>query len=88
MNDGNTAGISLGTVFAAMHLLWITAVWAGIGQPVVDAVESAHFLSSTYTVSAFDPLTALLGIAGAFITGYATGWAFVYIHDLTGRKAN
>ncbi|QKQ98386.1 hypothetical protein GKQ38_02555 [Candidatus Nanohaloarchaea archaeon] len=82
----NQTGIALGALFGLMHTLWVVAVGAGVGQPVVDALESGHFLSSNYSVTAFEPVTALTGIVEAIIAGYIIGWAFIYIYNLTGRK--
>jgi Na+-translocating ferredoxin:NAD+ oxidoreductase RnfD subunit len=82
----NQAGIALGALFGLMHTLWVAAVGAGIGQPIVDALESGHFLSSNHSVTAFDPVTALTGIIGAVITGYIIGLTFIYIYNFTGKK--
>jgi Na+-translocating ferredoxin:NAD+ oxidoreductase RnfD subunit len=82
----NQAGIALGALFGLMHTLWVAAVGAGIGQTVVDALESGHFLSSNYSVTGFDPVTALTGIIGAVITGYIIGWTYIYIYNFTGKK--
>jgi Na+-translocating ferredoxin:NAD+ oxidoreductase RnfD subunit len=82
----NQAGIALGALFGLMHTLWVAAVGVGIGQPIVDALESGHFLSSNYSVTAFDPVTALTGIIGAVIAGYIIGWIFIYVYNFTGKK--
>lgn len=79
-------GITLGTLFGLMHALWVAAVGLGLGQPIVNMLESGHFLSSSYTVTAFEPVTALTGILGAAISGYAIGWLSVYIYRFTGKK--
>lgn len=86
--DRNQAGIALGMLFGLMHALWVAAVGAGFGQPVTNILESGHFLSSTYTTTAFDPVTAATGIVGAAVTGYLIGWIFIYIYNLTGEKLN
>jgi Na+-translocating ferredoxin:NAD+ oxidoreductase RnfD subunit len=82
----NQAGISLGILFGLMHTLWVAAVGAGIAQPIVNTLESGHFLSSSYSVTAFDSVTALTGITGAAITGYIIGWTFIYIYNFTDNK--
>lgn len=79
-------GIALGALFGLIHALWIAAVGLGFGQPVLDALESGHFLSSGYSVTAFDPATALTGVTGAVIAGYAIGWVFAYTYGFTGEK--
>jgi hypothetical protein len=82
----NQAGIALGVLFGLMHTLWIIAVGAGFGKSLVNTFESSHFLSSTYSVTSFDPATAGLGIIGAAATGYIIGWIFMYLYTFTGRK--
>lgn len=82
----NQAGIALGALFGLMHTLWVATVGLGFGQTVVDALESGHFLSSNYSVTAFNPVTALAGVAGAVIAGYIIGWIFIYIYNFTGKK--
>lgn len=82
----NQAGIALGALFGLMHTLWVAVVGAGFGQSVVDALESGHFLSSNYSVTSFDPVTALGGIIGAVVSGYVIGWLFIYIYSFTGKK--
>lgn len=82
----NQAGIALGALFSLMHTLWVATVALGVSQSIVDLLESGHFLSSTYSTTAFDPVTAVAGIIGAGVTGYIIGWIFVYLYNLTGRK--
>ena len=86
VKERNQVGIALGTLFGLMHTLWIVAVGAGASQPIVNALESGHFLSSNYTTTSFDPATAILGIIGAAISGYIIGWIFIYIYNFTDRK--
>lgn len=84
--DRNQAGIALGALFGLMHALWVIAVGAGVGQSIVDALESGHFLSSNYSITGFDPITAVIGVIGAAVSGYVLGWAFIYIYNFTGKK--
>lgn len=86
--ERNQAGIALGTLFGLMHTLWVAAVGAGFGQPIINTLESGHFLSSNYTNNPFDPITAILGIVGAAVSGYIIGWIFIYIYNFTDRKFN
>lgn len=82
----NQTGIALGVLFGLMHTLWVAVVSAGFGQQVIDALESGHFLSSAYSITAFNPVNSLTGIAGAFVAGYIIGWIFVKIYNLAGKK--
>lgn len=72
----NQLGLALGSLSASMHLLWVLAVAAGMGQVLADMWHSTHFLSDKHIVEAFSFGTALFGLVGAFIAGYVTGWIF------------
>lgn len=85
-SDRRQAGITLGALFGLMHTLWVTAVGLGFGQTIINALESGHFLSSTYSTTSFEPITAILSIIGAAVTGYIIGWIFIYIYNFTGKK--
>ncbi|MCJ7428790.1 MAG: hypothetical protein MUP66_00190 [Candidatus Nanohaloarchaeota archaeon QJJ-5] len=78
-------GITVGILFGLTHALWVGAVVSGAGQTIIDALEAGHFLSSTYTTTTVEPMTAGAGILGAGITGYMIGWIGIYIYDMTGR---
>ncbi|MFB6190964.1 MAG: hypothetical protein ABEJ64_00895 [Candidatus Nanohaloarchaea archaeon] len=82
----NQAGIALGALFGLLHAAWVTSVAAGSGQSLLTVLEAWHFLSSGYTITAFDPVTAVAGVIGATVTGYLIGWVFTYMYDLTGEK--
>lgn len=86
--ERNQAGIALGTLFGMIHALWVLAVSEGLGQPIIHILESWHFLSSNYTTTSLDPVTAISGIIGAAVSGYIIGWIFIYIYNLADRKFN
>lgn len=80
----NRAGISLGTLFALMHAAWLVLVGAGVSNQVISAVAEAHFLAFQYATVQLELATAILGILGAFASGYLLGAAFAVIWNLTG----
>lgn len=82
----NQAGIALGALFGLMHTLWVVVVGLGFGQSVLNALEAGHFITSNYSITGFDPMTAVFGIMGAGITGYLIGWTFIYTYNFTGKK--
>lgn len=82
----NQTGIALGALFGLIHTLWVVAVGAKFGQSILNALEAGHFVTSNYSINGFDPMTAVLGIIGAGITGYLIGWSFAYIYNFTGKK--
>lgn len=78
----NRAGLALGTLFAAMHALWIVAVWRGAGAWFLDGLHGYHFVTNPYTLTAFDAGTALIGVAGAFVSGYVLGFGALLLWKL------
>lgn len=71
--DPSKTALTLGTLFAAFHLVWIGLVWAGWAQPVLDFVFWAHMIQSIYVVKPFDPFAAFILVGFTFSTGFALG---------------
>lgn len=76
--DVRKAAITLGLVFALYHLLWIVLVAMG-GSDFVNWVAGMHFVWVPYTALAFDIVTLIIGLVGAFVLGAVTGAVFAYI---------
>ncbi|MEW5996087.1 MAG: hypothetical protein AB1657_00635 [Candidatus Micrarchaeota archaeon] len=72
------AAISLGLLFAVLHVIGIVLI-AATGGGIVGWWHSVHFLSMAYTVAAFDIVTFIVGLVGAFVTGAVIGWLFAFI---------
>jgi len=77
----NKLGLSLGILFGLMHLLWVILVAVGLGQKIIDWAQSIHFLAPVYTVASFSILTAIIGVATAFVCGYVIAWVFAFINN-------
>lgn len=75
----NRAGLALGMLFAAMHLLWVIAVALGWGQSLLAASFRYHFIETSNTVGTADAGTALVGIVLAFVSGYIVGGVFAWL---------
>ena len=75
----NQAGLTVGTISAASHLLWIIAVAIGIAQPLSDWWHSAHFLDDMHEVATIGGGTAIIGLISAFVVGYVVGWVFAWV---------
>jgi len=82
----NRAGLALGFLFGLMHLLWVLAVWAGMGQALANMAHSVHFLADMHEVVSAGVGTALFGIVGAFLSGYVTGWVFALLWGLFDKR--
>ncbi|MFQ6009875.1 MAG: hypothetical protein ACE5J7_02020 [Candidatus Aenigmatarchaeota archaeon] len=79
MIEEHRAGLSLGAIFAIWHAGWVLFVAAGIGDAFIAWISGVHMLTNPYTVLAFDATAAVIGLIGAFICGYITGWIFAAI---------
>ena len=75
--DASKAGYSLGIVFAAYHLVWVLLL-AATGGSFYGMISQFHFVQPTQALPV-DWLTAVLGVIGAFVTGYVTGWFFAWV---------
>lgn len=84
--DRNRAGLSVGSLFGLMHLLWVLAFWFGMGQPLADIVFSAHFLTNGNTIMSVSLGMAVFSVIGVFIVGYVTGWVFSLLWNLFGKR--
>lgn len=66
-------GVALGSLFGKMHASWIVAASLNFGQPILSILESGHFISLKYSITALDRVKAFLGVIGAAFTGYIIG---------------
>ena len=83
--DRNQAGIALGLLFGVWHALWEIAVAVGAAGPLLDWLHGAHFVSNPYTLSKFSLGAALLGVIGAFASGFVIGWVFALFWNWGGK---
>lgn len=82
----NQAGLTLGILFAILHILWIIAIGIGFGQRLVDWAHSIHFVECQHTILSVSAGTAIIGIITAFISGYILGWLFAVLWNWFGKK--
>lgn len=82
----NQTGLTLGTLFGLMHLLWVLAVGLGLGQGVADYWHQKHFVTDMHTLGAFGISNAIIGIVLALISGYIIGWVFAALWNWFGTK--
>jgi hypothetical protein len=68
------AGLALGIVLGATHLLWSFLVAVGWAQPLADFLFRINFVEPSYTVTSFAAGTAVMLVAVTFAMGFATGW--------------
>ncbi|MFA5412204.1 MAG: hypothetical protein WC350_02565 [Candidatus Micrarchaeia archaeon] len=83
--SGKRAAISLGLLFAVLHIVWVVLVTA-TGGGIMGWWHSVHFVTGvTLTALPFDVLTFIVGIVGAFIMGAVVGWLFAFIWSKMGE---
>ena len=82
--DKNRAGFALGTFFAITHFLWIVIVALGFGEGLFSWWRGVHFIDLSFNIASFSIVSAIIGIVGAFITGYVSGWVLVWIYNKLG----
>ena len=78
----NRAGLTIGIVSAILHTLW--AIGIGLGLSGVW-IKGLHFLDIQTSLTAFNLGTAIIGIIGAFISGYVIGWVLAAIWNWSSR---
>lgn len=81
------AGLSLGILFGLMHLTWLLALVTGWAELLMNLMMKYHFVSKTYQIGSFDLGIGIVGLVGAFLCGYLTGWIFAYIWNRSGERA-
>lgn len=65
---------TLGTAFAALHVVWALLVALGWAQSMVNASLRLHMLSTPVRVASFDLVTAISLIVVTGVVGGLVGW--------------
>ena len=84
----NNVGLSLGIIFAILHLIWIIAVVGNFADTLLTWWYNGHFIEANLKITEFKFGTALITIIRSFIGGYIIGWIFTFIYNKlnTSRK--
>jgi K+-sensing histidine kinase KdpD len=72
----NKAGVVVGSLMGIYHLTWALLVAFGVAQAVIDWIFRLHFIQPPYTITAFNPVTAVTLIVVTSIIGFVVGWLF------------
>ena len=78
-------GLALGVFAAVLHTIWVIIVAAGVGPWLANLKMALHFVVVPYAITGFDGVTALIGIALAFVVAYAVGWLFGWFWNWSGK---
>ena len=71
--DGNKLGLVIGGLFGLVHVVWVGLVMGGWAKPLADYILRLHFVSPSYTLTAFNVTDAVLLIGIASAVGYGVG---------------
>ena len=84
----NKAGLVGGIFLGAAHLLWVVciAISHSLMQSLLDFIFRIHFISNGWKLSTFNFVDAVLLIVITFLIGYAIGWLFALIIEITFKK--
>jgi hypothetical protein len=74
--NAHKAGLTLGSLFGLVHLVWSLMVAVGWAQPYLDFVFGVHMISNPYVVQAFSWGRAIGLIVVTAIVGYVIGYVF------------
>lgn len=74
----NKAGLALGGLFGAWHVLWSLLVAFGLAQGLLDFMFRLHMLEPLQIVRSFDLITAASLVVVASVTGYVLGQVFAW----------
>lgn len=85
-SEKNKIGLTLGILFACVHLVWAILVAAGVAQLAMDWILSLHMMTVSMTVTAFSLGNTIGLLIISFVFGYVIGWLFMYINELVGKK--
>ncbi len=77
----NSAGLSLGIIFLAVHIIWFIAVGLGFGKEFLSWIIGTHFITLNIQITEFGIISAVFTLVRAFIAGYIIGWLFVFIYN-------
>jgi hypothetical protein len=86
MTSPNKAGLVIGALIGAWHVLWALLVLFGWAQPLIDFIFWAHMIQPIYVIKAFDAKAALTLIGITFVSGYAFGYAGAIIWNKLHRQ--
>jgi hypothetical protein len=69
----NKAGLVLGALAGAWHLLWSALVFVGWAQSVINFIFWIHFIKAVYVIEPFKVGIAIVLIMVTALIGYAIG---------------
>lgn len=75
------SAVSVATVFAAWHAIWVTMVAAGWAAGVLNFFLELHFLEIDYQLAPYSAFTAFSLIAITFCVGGLLGAIFAFVWD-------
>ena len=77
--DNHLAGLTGGTVFALLYVLWALLVWASLAHDLLNRLFSLFFILNPFQILPFNLTVMIAMIAGNLVVGYLAGWLFAAI---------
>lgn len=84
----NKAGLVLGTLIGAWHLIWGVLVAVGWAQAILNFVFWIHFLAPPFSVQQFQPGLALILILVTGAIGYVMGYVLGVLWNWINRDSS
>ncbi len=67
-------GLVFGLSLAGYHLFWLSLVYIGVAQSLLDYIFTIHSITPIFTILPFNPTNSLALLAIAFVAGYILGY--------------
>jgi hypothetical protein len=84
--NGHRLGMVLGGFMVIVHVIWVLAIWLGIGQAWLDLIFRLHMLNNPMTVQAINWGNAIMLWVVVWIVGYILGYIFAWVHNFVHKK--
>jgi|APSaa5957512622_1039677.scaffolds.fasta_scaffold193896_2 hypothetical protein len=75
----NKIGLSIGSLFGFMHLLWVILVTIGLGQRIAGLSHNMHGFQDMHTIGSIGFGTAVVGVISAAVVGYIVGYVAAWL---------
>ena len=75
------AALSLGILFGALHLSWLTLVYLKYGQVFLDFISWVHFIKPVFEVESFDIVRAMILFSFTLVIGAILGFVLAMLFN-------
>ena len=86
MMNVKKVGLTLGSLFALVHVIWAGIIKLGFGSNVLGGIMRLHFISCPAAIAPFKIGTAIFLVILTFVGGYVLGWLFATFYNYYDKK--